>query len=80
MGRNMSDVAVMRGSGWSIPREQGIEERYAAAIDGLYRYYGPANDELYRLMDELDIGFRGRFPTTADEAAAKAAQDKELRN
>ncbi len=51
-------------SGWSLP----LKDRDATRdLDALYRFFGPANEDLYRLMEALGgpaIGWNGgRFPT-----------------
>ncbi len=78
-GRNISEVgAVVLTSGWSIPKVENVEKTYAAELEMLYRFYGPANEELYRLLDSLGpkAGWRGRFPSSAAEAAKRAAKRK----
>lgn len=42
---------------------------HANLVNYLYRFFGPANEELYRLMESLGpaSGWRGRFATSAEE-------------
>ena len=53
-------------SGWSLPLgEKNAMEKYAGALDLLYRYYANANEDLYSLLGSLGpgVGWSGKFPT-----------------